>query len=270
MTNQPVENLINALQQKIRSAPEGLNVEALRNAVDALNLAKPSKASNKERVKIWFLLDRSGSMSNLAEDVVGGFNQFVTEQGNKPGHAKMSAIQFDDNDPFEIIIDAQRVGQIPPLTSDIFQPRGLTPLYDAIGQLISRADERIADREASDEPTEDQLVIVFTDGLENASRKFSQTQVFELIRDRRDQDWTFVFMGTNQDSYEEGHKIGLVDGNVQNYDPSSASVDAAFGELSRGTGAYRAKPRRQRHQDKDDFFKGKKEAENTASRDRKS
>ena len=268
MTNQTPQTLIDALQQQIDNAPTGFNVAALEKAIEALKAANPGAPVGDDQVKIWFLLDRSGSMAHVAEDVIGGFNQFLTEQGNKPGKAQMTAIQFDGDDPFEVIFDAQEVAQVPELTSDLYRPRGVTPLYDAIGQVIARADARIVDRASQNQSIEDQLVIVFTDGLENASRNFTRSQIFELIHDRTDQDWTFVFMGANQDSYGEGHKIGLVDGNVQNYDSSGESVHHAFYSISRASSEFRAKPRRQRHTDKGDFFGGLKEAENASRRER--
>ena len=267
MTNPSVQKFIDALEQQIRNAPSGVNAQALRDAIDAIKMSEPS---DQDRVKIWFLLDRSGSMSGMAEDVISGFNGFLAKQGSGTTPTKMTLIQFDDQEPFEIVFDAQAVDQIPALTSDVFQPRGLTPLHDAIGRLISHADERIANRAAYGDTVEDQLVIVFTDGLENASRDFSRTQVFDLIQDRTAQDWTFAFMGTNQDSYKEGHKIGLVDGNVQNYDATGDSVQDAFESISDASDAYRAKPRRERRRDKGDFLKDHKKAEERSRREHKS
>ena len=267
MTNPSVQKFVDALQQQIRNAPTGLNTEALQDAINAIKVPEPSESSVQDRVKIWFLLDRSGSMSGMAEDVISGFNGFLAKQGCGAAHTKMTLIQFDDQEPFEIVFDAQAVDRIPSLSPDIFQPRGLTPLHDAIGRLISHADERIADRAAYGDAVEDQLVIVFSDGLENASRDFSRAQVFDLIQDRTAQDWTFVFMGTNQDSYEEGRKIGLVDGNVQNYQPTG---EDAFESISDASDAYRAKPRRERRRDKGVFFDGYKKAENRSWREHKS
>ena len=105
------------------------------------------------------------------------------------------------------------------------------------------------------------MVLVFTDGLENASRRYDRAKVFDLIRERQDSNWTFVFMGSNQDSYQEGHKIGLVDGNIQDYDSDPMSVNMAFTSMSRSTGEFRGKPRHRRHADKDRFFDDIKEAE---------
>ena len=97
----------------------------------------------EERVKIWFLLDRSGSMQPVASDVIGGFNQFVVDQAAKPGKARLTAVQFDGDNPFEIILDRCRIGNVPELTSGVYWARSMTPLYDALGMLIERADRQL-------------------------------------------------------------------------------------------------------------------------------
>ena len=255
MTGNDIETFIDNLKQQLKDAPDGVDITKIEQAL--ANLADPET----ERVKIWFLLDRSGSMQGLTEDVVGGFNQFVADQVLKPGKARLTAVQFDGTDPFEMIVDARRINDVPELTSDVYQPRGVTPLYDALGHLIKSADRRISYRAEKGRPEEDQLVIVFTDGLENASTKFERSKIFELIQDRMNAGWTFVFMGANQDSYAEGHKIGLVDGNVQNYAATPESVKVAFSSVSRASMEFRGKSRYQRGVDRDDFFGGVKEAE---------
>ena len=255
MSGDETQIFIDNLNKQLANAPEGVDTSGLTDAMKKLT------DPGEEWVKIWFLLDRSGSMQGLTEDVIGGFNQFVNDQAAKPGKARLTTIQFDGGDPFEVIIDAKRISKVPALTSDVYQPRGVTPLYDAVGRLITTADQRITSREERELPEEDQLVIVFTDGLENASREFGRSQVFDLIKDRMDAGWTFVFMGANQDSYAEGHKIGLVDGNVQNYAATPESIKVAFSSVSRASVEFRNKGRLQRNQDREDFFGGVKEAE---------
>ena len=221
---------------------------------------------NEDRAKIWFLLDRSGSMASVAEDVIGGFNYFLAEQAAHAGECRMTVVQFDSEDPFEVIADGKKPDDVPELNDSVYQPRGLTPLYDAMGELIKRADKRIAKRAKAEKSAEDQLVVVFTDGLENDSRRYDRLKVFELVKKRQDDGWTFVFMGANQDSYTEGGKIGLATGNVQDYAATPESVSAAFGSMSRATGEFRGKSRTQRGADKDAFFGGLKEAEEALRR----
>ncbi len=216
---------------------------------------------DRDRVKIWFLLDRSGSMASVAEDVIGGFNYFLAEQANQAGECRMTVVQFDSEDPFEVIAAGKRPGDVPELNDSVYQPRSLTPLYDAMGRLIKRADDRIARRSKAEKPPEDQLVVVFTDGLENNSHRYDRPEVFELVKKRQDDGWTFVFMGANQDSYAEGDKVGLDDGNIQNYAADSDNVAMAYQSMNRATNEFRGKSHEQRIADKADFFGGLKEAE---------
>ena len=243
------------ISELIANAPEGVNVTVLEKALEKIQKA------DIDPTKIWFLLDRSGSMQSLADDVIGGYNSYIEDRVDDAKPVTMTTVQFDSQDPFEVIDDGCDIKEIRGLTRATYQPRGATPLYDAVGMLIKRADQRIEDRVAAGLPSEDQLVIIFTDGLENDSRTFDQRSIFDLIRDRSDQDWTFVFMGANQDSYLEGHKVGLVDGNVQNYAATPENVAQAFISMSRATAEYVGKSSPQRTLDKDCFYGDLKEAE---------
>ncbi|MCY4372076.1 MAG: VWA domain-containing protein [bacterium] len=218
-------------------------------------------ATVTEPTKLWFLLDRSGSMSALTEDVIGGFNTFVADQAQEPGRAHLTLVQFDSQAPFEIIQDAARIEEVPPLTTETYNPRGMTPLLDAIGKLIERADQRIEARSRDGQPAEDQLVVVFSDGLENASSRYSRARVAELIGKRQEVGWEFVFMGANQDSYLEAGNIGVSQESISNFDATEAGTAAAFQSISRATKEYRGKTRIERTRDSGTFFGGTREAE---------
>ena len=93
MSDPTTQAFIEGLKQQIAKAPDGVDVSQLEEAITALEAADLKRPADDERVKIWFLLDRSGSMGHLAEDVIGGFNQFVTEQAAKPGKARLTAVR---------------------------------------------------------------------------------------------------------------------------------------------------------------------------------
>ncbi len=208
------------------------------------------------------LLDRSGSMSGREVAVVHGVNGFLAEQSALPGKCKVTLVQFDSADPFEILADAVSVNKACPLSVEQYRPRAATPLLDAIGSLIGRADERAKRRRKAGKQPEDQTVVIVTDGLENASTDFSGADIHRLISSKREQGWAFVFMGANQDSYFEGSKLGFDPRSVQNYEASDEGVGEAFASVSR---AY--SERRTMHAtvgitpDNDDFFGGVREAE---------
>ena len=256
------ETYIARLRKLISEAPDGLDIGPLEVALASAEAALASSDSTGDRTKIWFLLDRSGSMSHLTGDVIGGFNEFLKQQKAQPGKARMSVVLFDGQNPYEVVVDGRRIAEVPALTSDVYQARSSTPLFDALGTLLERADQRISKRAEAGRKAEDQLVLIFTDGHENASSRFDRARIFEMIKDRQDAgNWTFVFMGANQDSYAAGGGVGFGDGNIQDFAATSASVRDSFSEFGRSTVAYRSKPSYRRTTDRHDFFEGQKLAE---------
>ena len=205
--------------------------------------------------EIWFLLDRSGSMQQIAEDVVGGFDAFFAEQRGQPGTATVTLIQFDDHDPHEVLVDARPLDSVRSIAGR-FRARGATPLYDAIGYLLDRAERRAGN-------PADQLVVIYTDGLENASHHWTAREVFSRITRLQEAGWTFVFLGANQDSYATGSGLAMRAGNTSNFAASPGSVAASYRGLSRSTSEWRRKGREQRRQDGEVFWGGVKEAEET-------
>ncbi len=214
--------------------------------------------SDTEPVHLWYLIDRSGSMAPLQRAVIEGFNGFVTEQQAMPGKARLTLVQFDGRDPYEVLVDGARIETVAPLTSRQYRPRASTPLYDAMGSLIDAAEARIAKRARRGRPVEDQLVVVFTDGLENASRRWDRTEIFARIEQKKAEGWTFVYLGANQDSFEVGHDLGVADGSVANWAATPAGHREAVREVSYAALSYRAKPRQARKLDRDEFFERNK------------
>ena len=208
-------------------------------------------------VHVSFLIDRSGSMRGLGSDVVESFNGFVDGQRSSPGECSLTLVQFDSNDPYEVIHDAVPVDRVPDLTADQYQPRGATPLLDALGTLIEAAGTRL-ERLGHDE---DQIVAVFTDGLENASRRWSRIEIFDLISARQEAGWTFVFMGANQDSYAEAGQLGMYQGSIQTFRADKRGVGLAFADMGHAVREYRMMPNPKRMGRKGDFFAGRKKAE---------
>lgn len=241
---------------------DGMRVTADRIAGKRVRPAnRPTDSGNtsdaEAPVHISFLIDRSGSMSGLRSDVVDGFNGFVDEQRRKPGECALTLVQFDSNDPYEVIHEAVPVHKVPELTPDQYQPRGATPLLDALGTLIEKADARLE----SIGGEEDQIVAVFTDGLENASRRWNREKLFEVITDRTNAGWIFVFMGANQDSYHEAGRLGVAGHSVQNFEPDGRGVQTAFGSFNRAVGEWRGSDREERTRRREAFFGDRREAE---------
>ena len=221
--------------------------------------SKKRKAS--DRSSVWMLIDRSGSMHGLESAVVTGVSGFIKDQAAGPGKCRLTVAQFDSVAPFEVLIDAAPIGKADTRSLDKYQPRGGTPLFDAIGHLIARADERAKARKKADKSPEDQTVMIVTDGLENASSDYTREKIRGLIEKRRKKGWEFVFMGANQDSYAEGARLGFAGGNTQNYLATASGVASAFSSTSRAFSGRRSMSAERRAASGDDYFDGVREAE---------
>jgi len=212
-------------------------------------------------IHISVVLDRSGSMASIADDIVGGFNRFLAEQRRTVGEARLTLVQFDSEAPFEILIDGADVHLVADLHPAAYQPRGLTPLYDAVGQMIARIDTNIGERAGRGLPEEDQVVVIITDGLENHSRHFHRAEVFGLIEERRRAGWVFVFLGADQDVYAEGGRIGVAAQQRVGWLKTEKGVKKMWDDLSHSAELHRLKPREQRRREADEFHTEKPEGE---------
>jgi hypothetical protein len=193
--------------------------------------------------------------------VVGGFNGFLTEQQSDGSDALMTLIQFDSNDPHEVLADALPIAKVSPLTRESFAPRGGTPLYDAMGHAITDATIRIEKRRAAGESDESILFVTFTDGEENQSVEYSRERLFDLVKRHEQEGWTFAYLGANQDSYAEGGRVGFSAMNTQNFRGDARGSREAFLSLSSSVSRRRGKMRSGESFDHTDLFEGDKSAE---------
>ena len=210
---------------------------------------------------LYLLLDRSGSMESIRSDVIGGFNSFLAAQQRDGEDALVTLVQFDSRDAHEVVHDAVPVADVDPLDDDTFVPRGGTPLLDATGLLLARAQKRAAARAKKGRRAEEILVVTITDGEENQSREVTREQLVRRIRRLEAKGWTFAFLSAGLDAYGEAGGLGIDQRSTQAFAPSAAGAQMAFSSLSRATSAHRAKLRRAEEFDKGDFFEGRKEAE---------
>ena len=195
-------------------------------------------------------------MDEVRGDVIDGFNGFVSRLEAEPGKCLMTLALFDGTRLLETVFSTTPADRMPDLGWNDYRPDGGTPFYDALGILIEQADSRVAQLMVDGMPPEDQLVVILTDGLENESYRFSQRDIRGLVQERQSKGWTFAFLGANQDAYAEGAKIGLVGGNVQNFDVSERSIALAYESVSAATVAYCGKNTSQRKASGSSFFGG--------------
>ena len=184
-----------------------------------------SAGTTSRAMHCYFLLDRTGSMASMGDAVKKGFNDFVQQQRAQPGSMYMTLAQFNSENPFELRFTSTDVRTVPPL--HVFEPRGTTPLYDALHALIGHALE--AERHQSEREV---VIAVFSDGQENASRHHKREDVFRLIERQRRLGWTFVFLGANQDAFAASRSLSMSKGATSNYVPDSRGMMHAWSDLS--------------------------------------
>ncbi len=203
--------------------------------------AKPKKSTKKGvYTHITFLLDRSGSMGKVKGETISGFNHFLEEQKKGPGRATMTLIQFDIP-PFEILYENVAIKDVRPLNEDTYQPRSMTALLEAVVQTISTTASFLQDFEATKKKKPDQvLMVIFTDGLENASREVSKASLKALVEEKTEKEkWQFVFLGANQDAFEEAGQMGIQRGHTINYAADKVGTASAMRHVSDSVSSYR-------------------------------
>lgn len=216
---------------------------------------RPNRAAERSPdVHLYVLLDRSGSMASMVDDVIGGFNRLLIDQQADGPDARMTLVQFDSVEPQHTVADAVPIAEVTPLHRGSFQPRGGTPLLDATGVLLARAARRAADRAAADLPAEQIVFVSVTDGHENASRDYRLATIQQLIDAHRASGWTFVFLGAAVDVYGEAGAMGYDPGSVQAFAADGAGSAAAFASLSRSMTDHRSKVRAGTHETPAPFF----------------
>ena len=171
--------------------------------------------SNSRHTEIAFILDRSGSMNHCQQAAIDGFNQFLTDQQNIEGLAKLTLVLFDDE--YLVRVSSVPVQEVVPLTDDTYQPRGCTALLDALGQTIDNLGDRLAGLAEKDRPGQ-VIVAILTDGLENASQRFTWKEIAAKIKHQTDiYKWTFLFLGANQDAIATAANLSIAANNASNY-----------------------------------------------------
>ena len=157
--------------------------------------------------EIVFILDRSGSMSGLEKDTIGGFNSLIEKQKKEEGTAYISTVLFDNHS--EVLHDRVPLDRIKPMTEEEYYVRGCTALLDAVGGAIHHIGNVHKYARPEDRPSKT-LFIITTDGMENASRRYTADKVKAMIsRQKEKYGWEFLFLGANIDAVETAGKFGI-------------------------------------------------------------
>ena len=173
-----------------------------------------------------FILDRSGSMSGLEQDTIGGFNSLIEKQKKEPGQTLVSTVLFDNFS--EVIHDRLPLEKVPAMTDREYYVRGCTALLDAVGGAIRHIGNihKYARKEDVPEKT---LFVITTDGMENASRRYDYARVRDMIRRQQEKyGWEFLFLGANIDAAAEAKRFGIAEDHAANYNCDSAGTALNF------------------------------------------
>ena len=184
-----------------------------------------------------FILDRSGSMSGLEKDTIGGFNSMLEKQRKEPGDAVVSTVLFDNE--IEVIHDRVVIADVPNLTDKEYFVRGCTALLDAVGGAIHHIGNvhKYARKEDVPEKT---LFIITTDGMENASRHYTYDKVRHTIERQKERyGWEFLFLGANIDAVETAKHFGIGADRAVNYHSDREGTQLNYEVLSEAVSAVR-------------------------------
>ena len=196
----------------------------------------------KGLTELVFILDRSGSMGGLESDTIGGFNGMIRKRcGTSYLFLVMlvSVVLFDDRQ--EVLYDRVALDKVPDMTDKDYYVRGCTALLDAIGDAVRhiRNVHKYAREEDRPEKT---LFIITTDGMENASRRYSYEQVKRLIEDQKKKDWEFLFLGANIDAVKEAARFGIDADRSVEFTCDSQGTKTNYRALGKAVHAFRAAP----------------------------
>ena len=184
---------------------------------------------------ITVILDKSGSMKAIQDATLSGLNEFIDEQLRAGTPTRWTLTLFDTRVTAAFVnIPGE---ELQPLTRADYEPGGMTALHDAVALTLREMERRI---EAEAIAHEGVAVVILTDGLENASSRYTMRDVADLITRAEDRGWQFIFLGADQNSWAVGRGLGISKGAFVDFAAAPASVDRAFKSAARMTADYRA------------------------------
>ncbi|MBR5799059.1 MAG: VWA domain-containing protein [Lachnospiraceae bacterium] len=192
----------------------------------------------KNLTEIVFILDRSGSMSGLEKDTIGGYNSLLDKQKKEEGEAYISTVLFDDK--VEVLHDRVSIDKIRHITEDEYFVRGCTALLDAVGDAIHHIGNVHKYAREEDRP-EKTLFVITTDGQENASRRYTYDKVKKMVERQKEKfGWEFLFLGANIDAVKEASRFGIMEDRAVNYECDSRGTEINYRVVSKAISAVRS------------------------------
>ena len=203
--------------------------------MENFNNAKKEKNGITELV---FILDRSGSMSGLESDTIGGFNAMIEKQKKQEGECYVSTVLFDN--VCEVLHDRIPLADVPKMSEEDYSVRGCTALLDAVGDAIRHIGNIHKYARPEDVP-EHTMFIITTDGMENASHRYTDRDVKKMIEDRKEKHgWEFLFIGANIDAVKTASGIGISRERAVNYRADGKGTHVLYQSVEKAVHMMRA------------------------------
>lgn len=191
----------------------------------------------EKKSELIFIIDKSGSMSGLEKDTIGGFNSLIRNQKKEKGQAIVSLILFDDS--IEYLYERVDLEKVEELSEKDYVPCGCTALLDAIGNSINKINN-IRKEKSNKEIIDNTLVVITTDGLENASREYNYKMIKNIINKKKEEKWEFLFLGANIDSEEVASSIGIDKERSVNYNCDEEGIKLNYQCINEAVSTMRA------------------------------
>ncbi|GHU80953.1 hypothetical protein FACS189468_2230 [Spirochaetia bacterium] len=192
---------------------------------------------NNNLTEIIAILDRSGSMDHLTGDTIGGYNSFIKGQQDGEGEAVLTTVLFDDK--YELLHDRVDVKKVKPITGKEYFARGTTALLDALGKTLRDVGAKLHNTGEAERPGK-VIVLIITDGEENASVEYTKEKVKEMVElQRTTYKWEFIFIGANIDSFSTAGGLGIDTGNAFLIDADGDSTVRAHHAMRKIVSNYR-------------------------------
>ena len=192
--------------------------------------------TNNNITELVFILDRSGSMGGLESDTIGGFNALIEKQRKQEGECFVTTVLFDDC--IETLHDRVNLSEIQKLTDKDYTVRGCTALIDAIGETVKHISDVHRYIRKEDVP-EHTLFVITTDGLENASHRYSSDEVKKMIEQKKELGWEFLFIGANIDAVETAKHFGIGEDRAVNYRADKKGTRVLYETVCEAVGSFR-------------------------------
>lgn len=217
--------------------------------VNITTTVKPKNVKSNKPMLVNIILDETGSMGIRKQETISAFNEYVNSLKKLKVNVSISLTKFN-SEKVEIVYADKALKDIQLLDDKTYQPDCLTPLYDAVGKTINTIEKKEIKNKSV-------LVVIITDGQENASKEYKQKQIFDMITDKQKKyGWTFIFMGVDQDAWAASQTIGVLYANTLSVDKNN--IKGAMRYTAGATRSYASSKQRAGGMSSTSFFKKQK------------